>query len=354
MIVLILSSAVSSSTSVPSLPRAMETAAEVRPPWLECASSMMMAKRRPPCPLPISSRMNGNFWTVEMMIFLPDSMNRRRSPEASAWPTMEETWANCLTVSLICLSRTRRSVTTMTESRTVSPSLSRPTRQVGEPGDGVRLTAASRVLDQVAPPDSPLGDVGQELSHNLELVESRPNLDTADSPGLPVLGLDDLGVVLDDVGEAVAGEHLLPQVVCLQAVGVGRVARGVAPALVEGQEPGRRAPEVGTEADLVVVDGEVYEASPELKQPLLRVAVAPVLLDRIGHGLLGEAVLELEGGDGQAVDEEAEVEGELGVAGAVPELAGDAEAVQVVEGRGLCVAWGGCAVEEVEVVGDRG
>ncbi len=32
---------------------------------------MMIAKRRPRCSLPISSRMNGNFCTVEMMIFLP-------------------------------------------------------------------------------------------------------------------------------------------------------------------------------------------------------------------------------------------------------------------------------------------
>ena len=30
--------------------------------------------------------MNGNFCTVEMMIFLPLSMNLRRSPECSAWP----------------------------------------------------------------------------------------------------------------------------------------------------------------------------------------------------------------------------------------------------------------------------
>ena len=46
-------------------------AADVLPPWLECASSMTIAKRRPRCSLPISSRMNGNFWTVVMMIFLP-------------------------------------------------------------------------------------------------------------------------------------------------------------------------------------------------------------------------------------------------------------------------------------------
>ena len=33
---------------------------------------------------PISSRMMGNFWTVEMTIRLPPSMKRRRSPECSA------------------------------------------------------------------------------------------------------------------------------------------------------------------------------------------------------------------------------------------------------------------------------
>ena len=32
---------------------------------------MMMAKCRPRCSSPISSRMKGNFWIVEMMIFLP-------------------------------------------------------------------------------------------------------------------------------------------------------------------------------------------------------------------------------------------------------------------------------------------
>ena len=82
---------------------AMLIAADVRPPWLECASSMMMANLRPRCSLPISSRMNGNFCTVVMMIFLPLSMNLRRSPECSAWPTVAPTWANCLIVSRICL-----------------------------------------------------------------------------------------------------------------------------------------------------------------------------------------------------------------------------------------------------------
>jgi len=42
------------------------------------------------------------------------------------------------------------------------------------------------------------------------------------------------------------------------------------------------------------VDG----AAAELKQQLLRVAIALILLHGIEHRLLGELVLELEGGDG--------------------------------------------------------
>ena len=87
---------------------------------------MMMAKRRPRCSLPISSRMKGNFCTVETMIFLPVSMKRRRSPERSACPTVAPTWAYRLIVSRICRSRRSRSVTTMTESKTGAPSFASP------------------------------------------------------------------------------------------------------------------------------------------------------------------------------------------------------------------------------------
>lgn len=46
----------------------------------------------------ISSRMTGNFCTVETMIFFPPSMNLRRSPECSACPTVAPTCMNCLMV----------------------------------------------------------------------------------------------------------------------------------------------------------------------------------------------------------------------------------------------------------------
>ena len=51
------------------------------------------------------------------------------------------------------------------------------------------------------------------------------------------------------------------------------------------------------------------------------------MLDRIFDSLLGEAVLELEGGNWQAIDEQAQVEGELGFVLAVAQLTGDDEGV---------------------------
>ena len=55
------------------------------------------------------------------------------------------------------------------------------------------------------------------------------------------------------------------------------------------------------------------------------------------HRLLGEAVLQLEGEDRQAVDEEPQVERELGLVAAVAELPGDGEAVLLEERLGLLV-----------------
>ena len=60
-----------------------------------------------------------------------------------------------------------------------------------------------------------------------------------------------------------------------------------------------------------VVHGEVDHAPAEVEEELLGVPVPLVLLDRVVDGLLGQAILELERGDGQAVDEEAQVQGEL-------------------------------------------
>ena len=108
---------------------------------------------------------------------------------------------------------------------------------VRKPGDRVRLAAARRVLDQVAPARAVLGDVGQELAHHVELVEARPDLNRLLAAGPLVPGFDDLSVIFQDLGQTVARENSLPQVVGLDAIWVRRIARAVVPAQVEGQEP---------------------------------------------------------------------------------------------------------------------
>ena len=210
---------------------------------------------------------------------------------------------------------------------------------MGEPGDRVRLAAAGGVLDQVAAARAVPASVGQELADDIQLVEAREDLRLALAVAARVLSHEQRGVVLDDLGEAVAAEHLSPEVVGLDAVGIGRVAGTALVALVEGQEPGLASVELGAEADLGVVNCEVGEGAPEAEDQLLRAAVPAVLLDRVLDRLLGEAVLELERGDRQAVDEEAEVEGELRLIAAVAELAGNDEAVCGIPLGGGDVAW---------------
>ena len=221
---------------------------------------------------------------------------------------------------------------------------------VGQPGDGVALAAARRVLDQVAPSRPVRRGIGQQPAHDVELVVAGPDLRALLPAGLLVLRLHHLGVVLQDVGEALAREHLAPQVVGLDAARVGRIAGAVVPAPVERQEPGRLPLEMRAELHLALVHGEVGHAAAELEQLLARVAVALVLLDRVGRRLLGQVVLQLEGEHRQAVDEQADVERPLRVVAAVAKLADDGEAVLREAFPRLRVSGRRRAVEQVQVV----
>ena len=89
--------------------------------------------------------------------------------------------------------------------------------------------------------------------------------------------------------------------------------------------------QLGAHPHLAVVHREVHHAAAELEQQLARVAVALVLLDGVLDRLLGQAVLQLEGGDRQAVDEQAQVERAARLVPAVGELARDREAVLRVQ-----------------------
>ena len=131
---------------------------------------------------------------------------------------------------------------------------------------------------------------------------------------------------------------------------VGRVARAVVPAAVEGEEARSLPLEVGAEAHLALVHREVCHATAALEQLLARAAVLPVLPDCVVHRLLREVVLELEGEDGEPVDEEPEVKRPPRLVPAVAKLAGDGEAVRREAFSRLRVFRRRRAVEEVERV----
>ncbi len=99
--------------------------------------------------------------------------------------------------------------------------LFQPDQLVGQPSDRKALAAARRVLDQVTLPRPAGSRVGQELAHRVDLVIARPDLDSPLLPRLGVLRFHDLGVVLQDVGQAPAGQHLAPQVVDRRPLGLG-------------------------------------------------------------------------------------------------------------------------------------
>ena len=153
-----------------------------------------------------------------------------------------------------------------------------------------------------------------------------------------VLLVDDLGVVLDDVGEALAGEHLFPEVGGLQPVRVGRVAAPSFQPLLKGRNQDALPRQLGAHLDLLSSTAKWTMQRFGWKSSSRGSRSRLVLRDGVGDRLLGEAVLQLEGGDRQPVDEEDEIERAGRLVRAVAELAGDAEDVGGVVRRrpGCC------------------
>ena len=166
------------------------------------------------------------------------------------------------------------------------------------PGDGVGLSAAGRVLDQVFLSSALTLGVHQEFPDNIELVIT--------GPYLPVVCL--LGIVLKDVGQPLWGEYLLPEVGRLHPDGVDWVAgAAVLLTFVEGQKVRGLASQFCAELHFFIVDREVNGAPAQPEEVLLWTSGCFVLLHGVDDGLAGEPVLELHCGDGKAVHEQAYV-----------------------------------------------
>ena len=108
-----------------------------------------------------------------------------------------------------------------------------PGQLVCQPSDGVALAAAGRVLDEITAAWPVGAGIREQLVHHVELVIAGVDLAAPLLAGAVVLALHHLRVVLDDVGKTGPSHRLPPQVVGLDPVGVGRVARAVVVAFVE-------------------------------------------------------------------------------------------------------------------------
>ena len=199
------------------------------------------------------------------------------------------------------------------------------------------------MLDEVVVP-WPLGARGRDQpGHGVELVVAR------EDQGLALHGPDALGVLdllltrlqedvgAEDVEEALAGEHVVPEVVRLVPVGVRRVplaavhGAGVA-APVEGQEARTLAGELRRHVDFFGVGREVDDRSlPEAEERRVGVPVSLILADSVAPGLTGHLVLEFAGGDRHTVEREDDVDRVL-LAGVARHLPRDREVVGLEPG----------------------
>ena len=148
-------------------PSVLDIAAAARPPWLECASSMMMAKRLPRCSEPMASEMNGNFCTVVMIIFLPAAIRRRRSVADFG---ARQRGANLreLAYRVVDLAVEYAAVGNHDDGAkfgfAAALQLHKAMRQ---PSDGVGFAAAGGVLHKVALPCAVRLRIGEKLSHSV-------------------------------------------------------------------------------------------------------------------------------------------------------------------------------------------
>jgi hypothetical protein len=205
---------------------------------------------------------------------------------------------------------------------------------VGEPGDGEALAASRRVLDEVALARPHRPRICDEPAHAVELLVAREDHEAPAGLAAPVVLLLDLvDELAHEVEYAVARPGLLPEVrgcVARPRGWHGRVAGPAELALVEGQEARPRPVELGGDEDQVGVDGEVRQAAAVGEEGFARVTGGPVLANRVLDVLAVEEVLQLGGEEGDAVQEQHQVEGVL-AGRAVAELADGREEVRRVQ-----------------------
>ena len=160
------------------------------------------------------------------------------------------------------------------------------------------------MLYQIPPSNTVSLDIRQQPPDHIQLVIARPNLLASLPARLVVNFLHVLRVVLNDLDQSIRGQHFAPQIVRLQSIRVRRIARAIIPAFVERQEPRRFSLQLRAKLDLVLIQREMHQTSPQRKQRFPRITGLLVLLHRVSNRLLRQTVLQLERGYRQTVDEQ--------------------------------------------------
>ena len=194
--------------------------------------------------------------------------------------------------------------------------LFQPDEPVRQPGDGIGFPAPRRMLNEIALPRSVFSSIRQQLPHHIQLVIARPDLRPRLAPGLCMGRFHQQSIIFDNIGQTLPGQNLLPQIIGLETIGIGRIASTVIPTLIKRQEPGRLAPQMRTEHHLVFIHSKVSQTATNAEKFLSRIPVAFVLLNRICHRLFGETIFQFKRRHRQAIDKQREIKREplIGIA----------------------------------------
>ena len=187
------------------------------------------------------------------------------------------------------------------------------------------------MLDQIAPTRAFPEDRVLQLAHSVELMEARKGK----ARDLLLLVLPRDHVAAEDIEPAITLPHLFPEIARAVSQRVRRVAFGAIVAFIEGQENRRRPFQPRRHVDFGIADREMHQRAAREAQERLRrlslgsrVPVEAILVHRVLHALR-EVGLEFDCGDGQAVEEEDEVEAVL-IRHRVAHLPHDAQPVRLV------------------------
>ncbi len=171
---------------------------------------------------------------------------------------------------------------------------------VRQPGDGVALTAAGAVLDEIVLPRAVRAGVRHQFLHRIALMVARENQTGR------LVAVFYVQETAHQFQHASGGEDVFPQVGTGVAIGVGRIARAAVAAAVEGQKAGARPFQFGGQPDFVIIHREMRADGGGIAGAARSwgrgLPPFGVLLAGVRNRLTGEFVLEFEGEDGQAVE----------------------------------------------------